>query len=127
MMTRGAGAYIRLTHLRAVCRSPHLTSLTRLQLRLTAFGDKGAAEIVESGILKRLKVLDLQGGCITDDGAKVLAACPDITHLETLNLRANALTQAGIDALTATGVKVDATGQHGDAAVGGRGNARLPL
>ena len=64
------GAYIRLKHLRAICRSPHLKSLTHLRLRLTDFGDKGVEEIVSSGMLKRLKVLDLKGGCVTDDGAK---------------------------------------------------------
>ena len=71
----GSGAYIRLPHLRAICRSPHLTNLTHLRLRLTDFGDAGAKEMVESGILKRLKVLDLQGGCITDEGAELLAEC----------------------------------------------------
>src|SRR5205807_17255 len=86
-----AGAYIRLAHLRAICRSPHLKALTNLRLRLTDFSDAGAKEIVESGILKRLKVLDLQGGCITDDGAKLLAGCPDLKNLEFLNLRRNAL------------------------------------
>jgi hypothetical protein len=105
-----AGAYIRLSHLRAICRSPHLTSLTRLQLRLTDFGDAGAKELVESGLLKRL---DLQGGCITDAGATLLAKCPDLKDLEALNLRGNALTPAGVKALQATGVKVDAAQQHG--------------
>src|SRR5262249_26037300 len=38
------GAYIRLAHLKAICRSPHLKSLTQLRLRLTDFGDKGADE-----------------------------------------------------------------------------------
>src|SRR5262249_7929232 len=75
------GAYIRLAHLKAICRSPHLKSLTQLRLRLTDFGDKGADEIVASGILKRLKVLDLQGGSISDEGAKALAACPDLKNL----------------------------------------------
>jgi uncharacterized protein (TIGR02996 family) len=106
------GAYIRLAHLRAICRSPHLKSLTHLRLRLTDFGDAGAKEIVESGILKRLKVLDLQGGCITDEGAKLLADCPDLKNLEFLNLRRNALTKAGEKAIKATGVKADVSTQH---------------
>jgi uncharacterized protein (TIGR02996 family) len=112
------GAYIRLPHLRAVCRSPHLQNLTRLALRLTDFGDAGAKELVESGVLKRLKVLDLQGGNITDDGARLLAACPDLKNLEYLNLRSNALTAAGVRALKAAGVKADTAGQHDPAAVG---------
>jgi hypothetical protein len=106
------GAYIRLAHLRAICRSPHLQALTNLRLRLTDFGDAGAKEIVESGILKRLKVLDLQGGCITDAGAKLLAGCPDLKNLEFLNLRRNALTKAGEKAIKAVGVKADVSDQH---------------
>jgi uncharacterized protein (TIGR02996 family) len=108
------GAYIRLAHLRAVCRSQYLKSLTTLQLRLTDFGDAGAKEIVESGILKRLKVLDLQGGCITDEGAKLLAGCPDLKNLEFLNLSRNALTKAGEDAIKKTKVKADVSAQHGE-------------
>ena len=111
----GGGAYIRLKHLRAVCRSPHLTGLTHLRLRLTDFGDAGAKEIVQSGILKRLKVLDLQGGCITDEGAGTLAACPDLKNLEFLNLSRNAMTAAGEAALKKTGVRVDASAQHNEA------------
>jgi uncharacterized protein (TIGR02996 family) len=107
------GAYIRLPQLRAVCRSPHLKALSHLQLRLTNFGDAGAKEVVESGVLKRLKVLDLQGGCITDDGARLLARCPDLKHLDHLNLSRNALTKAGEEAITATGVKAAVGSQHG--------------
>jgi uncharacterized protein (TIGR02996 family) len=119
-----AGAYIRLAHLRAICRSPHLKSLTNLRLRLTDFGDKGAKELVESGILKQLKVLDLQGGCMTDKGAKLLADCPDLKQLEFLNLSRNALTSDGEKALTATGVKADLSARHG-AASGGFGGEEI--
>ena len=104
--------YIRLADLRAVCRSPHLTSLTHLRLRLTDFGDKGAKEIVESGILKRLKVLDLRHGCMTDKGAELLAACPDLRNLEQLDLSRNALKDIGIAALRATKIPVNLDHQH---------------
>jgi hypothetical protein len=115
------GAYIRLKHLRAVCRSPHLTSLTHLCLRLTDFGDDGAAEIVSSGILKRLRVLDLQGGCMSDKGAAALAACPDLKSLEFLNLQSNGLTGAGVAVLRATKVKAELGRQHGTTARGSDG------
>ncbi len=111
-----AGAYIRLEHLRAICRSPHLKNLTNLRLRLTDFGDAGARELVESGILKRLKILDLQGGCITDAGAQMLAGCPDLKKLDFLNLSRNALTDAGVKAITATGMKANLSSQHNDEA-----------
>jgi len=103
--------YIRLPGLRAVVRSTTLPSLTHLQLRLSDFGDKGAAEVVASGTLKRLKVLDLRGGTVTDMGAQELAACPDLRHLESLNLNRNCLTAAGIAALKKTGVPFTAKGQ----------------
>jgi uncharacterized protein (TIGR02996 family) len=111
----GGSAYLGLPQLKAVCRSPHLTSLTHLRLRLTDFGDRGATEVVESGILKRLKVLDLRHGCVTDEGARLLAGCPDLRHLERLDLSRNALTEAGMDALRATKVPVDLDHQHGPA------------
>lgn len=119
------GAYIRLPQLRAICRSPHLPALTHLRLRLTDFGDAGAKEIVESGILKRLKVLDLQGGCMTDEGARLLAGCPDLKHLDYLNLSRNALTNAGEQLIAATGVKATVASQHGDAS-GEFGDGDIP-
>jgi hypothetical protein len=103
--------YIRLPGLKAVVRSTTLPSLTHLQLRLSDFGDKGAAEIVSSGVLKRLKMLDLRGGTITDKGAQELAACPDLRNLGSLNLDRNCLTNAGIAALKKTGVPYTAQGQ----------------
>jgi uncharacterized protein (TIGR02996 family) len=106
-------AYIRFAQLKAICRSPHLKSLTHLQLRLTDFGDKGAKEVVESGILKRLKVLDVRGGSMTDAGAKVLADCPDTKNLERLNLASNALTKDGVKLIKGLGVaSVDVATQH---------------
>jgi len=93
--------YIRLPQLRAVCRSPHLTALTHLRLRLTDFGDDGVREIIRSGILRRLKVLDLRHGSVTDEGAHLLAACPDLKNLERLDLSRNGLTDAGKAALRA--------------------------
>jgi hypothetical protein len=74
-------------------------------------GDKGVKTIIDSGILKRLKVLDLRHGCITDAGAQLFAACPDLKNLELLDLTHNNMTDAGIAALQATGVKVVADNQ----------------
>jgi uncharacterized protein (TIGR02996 family) len=105
-------AYIRLDQLRAVCRSKHLKSLVHLQLRLTDFGDHGVEEIVSSGMLKRLRALDISYGCVTDQGAAVLAACADLTNLEHLDLTMNALTADGIAALETTGGRVTTDQQH---------------
>jgi uncharacterized protein (TIGR02996 family) len=108
----GDEPYIRLKHLRAICRAPHLTRLTQLRLRASDVGDAGVKEIVQSGLLKRLKVLELQLGCISDEGAKALADCPDLKNLQMLDLSYNGLTPAGVAALTATGVKLVAKNQH---------------
>jgi hypothetical protein len=99
-------AYLTLEDLRAVVRSPHLTSLTHLQLRLCSMGDEGCREVVRSGILKRLKALDLRHGRITDAGARVLADCADLARLEYLDVERNGLTGEGIDRLKAAGIKV---------------------
>ncbi len=106
----------RSTWLARICRSPHLKALTNLRLRLTNFGDAGAKEIVESGILKRLKVLDLQGGCMTDQGVKLLVGCPDLQRLEFLNLSRNALTSAGEQAVLQAVAKANVSAQHGQTA-----------
>jgi hypothetical protein len=107
-------ADIRLDHLRAICRSPHLRSLAHLQLRLTDFGDDGVEEVVTSAVLKRLRVLDLSYGCVTDRGAAILAACPDLKNLAFLDLTMNALSEDGVAALKATGVNVETGRQHGE-------------
>ncbi len=108
----GRDATIRLDQLDAVLRSPHLPSLTHLQVHMTTFGDEGCRHIVESGALERLKVLDIGYGNMTDEGARLLAACPDLKHLEVLDVSRNALTDEGIAALRATGIQVVAILQH---------------
>lgn len=104
--------YIQLAGLRALVHSPHLPSLTHLRLRLADFGDRGCSVIIGSGILNRLKVLDLRHGLITDEGARRLAACPELKHLELLDVSRNTLTPAGVAALHATGVPLQASRQH---------------
>src|SRR5262249_48901753 len=94
---------ITLDGLRAVARSPHLKALTHLRLRLTVFGDEGVDEIIKSGLLGRLKVLDLRHGRVSDEGARALAVRPELKGLELLDLSRNELTAEGIDELTAAG------------------------
>jgi hypothetical protein len=87
-----------------VFRSPHLKSLTHLQVRLSDMGYEGVREIVSSGILKRLKWLDLRHGCIRDEGAGLFAACADARNLERLDLSRNAVSSAGLKVLRRAGV-----------------------
>ncbi len=104
-------AYITLAGVKALVHSPHLKSLTHLQLRLNDMGDAGCKEIVASGILKRLKVLDVLGGCVTDNGAQILANSPDLKNLELLDLSNNRLTEAGINALKRSKISIKAVEQ----------------
>jgi uncharacterized protein (TIGR02996 family) len=98
-------AYITLEGVRALVRSPHLRSLTHLQLRLSDLGDEGCEEIVKSGILKRLRTLDIRGGRVAEAGARLLVACPDLCRLEHLDVTNNMISVEGIDALLASGLR----------------------
>jgi uncharacterized protein (TIGR02996 family) len=105
---------ISLESVRALVCSPHLTSLTHLQLRLSDMGDEGCEELVRSGIFKRLKMLDMKYGRIGDEGAEILVACADVKNLDLLEISFNFLTDAGIAALKKAGIaKVQATNQYG--------------
>jgi uncharacterized protein (TIGR02996 family) len=112
--------YINAENFAALVRSPYLTSLRHLAVYLSDAGDEGVAAFVESGLLKRLKVLDLWNGRITDDGARLLASCPDLRNLERLRIAQNQLTAAGIEALEATGIAVEAEQQYGSEAIADR-------
>jgi uncharacterized protein (TIGR02996 family) len=102
----GGGSYLPLAGIAALVRSPHLTGLRRLSLRMSNAGDAGVAEIIDSGALARLKSLELIHGTITDRGARALADCPAVRHLEWLDLSGNWLTGAGVAALTGLGINV---------------------
>jgi uncharacterized protein (TIGR02996 family) len=108
----GRDAEILLDEFEALVESENLPALRHLQVHMTTFGDEGADRVVRSGILKRLKALDLGYGNMTDDGARLLAACPDVKHLDVLTLSRNALTAAGVRALRDAGVNVVADDQH---------------
>ena len=61
---------------------------------------------------RSLNVLDLESGRISDEGARILAACPDVRHLERLRLAWNQLTPVGIGLLQRAGARLEADGQH---------------
>jgi uncharacterized protein (TIGR02996 family) len=108
----GRDATVELDEMDAVLRSPHLPSLTHLQVHMTTFGNEGCRAIVDSGILQKLKVLDIGHGNMTDEGASLLAGNPDLRHLDLLNVSKNALTDRGINVLRETGVRVVGDDQH---------------
>jgi uncharacterized protein (TIGR02996 family) len=108
----GRDTTIDLEEFNALLHSPHLPSLTHLQVHMTTFGDAGCRAIVQSGILRRLKVLDVGYGNMTDEGAALLAGCPDLKKLTRLDVSRNALSEEGIAALQKTGIEVVARDQH---------------
>jgi uncharacterized protein (TIGR02996 family) len=108
---QGWAAAISRNFVRAVCWSPHLKSLTHLQLRCCDGGDAMAQDVVFSGILRRLKLLDLRHGCVTDEGARELARCPEVKGLP-IDLCNNRLTDHGVSALLLAGAKLQAEGQQ---------------
>jgi uncharacterized protein (TIGR02996 family) len=95
----------------SLLRAPALAALQHLQLRFFMPGDALCQEVVESGILRRLRSLDLQFNEITDEGARVLAACPDLRRLGSLDVAWNYLSGAGLQALRATGIQLHAEPQ----------------
>src|SRR5262249_2474998 len=78
-----------------VVTSPHLKSLTHLQVRCCDGGDVMIADIVASGVLRQLEMLDLRHGHVTDHGARLLADAPDARNLKVLDPINNPLTDAG--------------------------------
>jgi uncharacterized protein (TIGR02996 family) len=111
MQERGDAAYLNATGLRALGASKHLTALADLTFKLWGGGDAAADALVETGLLFRLERLDLELGNLTDVGAHTLAGALGARphRLRFLNLSANAVTPAGLDALRATGVEVVCT------------------
>src|SRR5262249_12963937 len=109
-MGQGWASAITRAGVRAVARSPHLTSLTHLQMRCCDGGDDMVEDLILSGVLKRLKSLDLRHGRITDEGAKLLAACPEVEGME-IDLVNNRLTDKGIAALQVVGARLESDGQ----------------
>jgi uncharacterized protein (TIGR02996 family) len=107
----GEPSPITLAGLRAICRSPHLGSLTRLRLWRSDFGDDGVRELIDSGRLSRLTLLDLSKGAITDQGAALLARQPELAGME-VNLDDNSLTDEGVALVEAAGEEVRAGNQH---------------
>lgn len=104
-------AYIQFDDLKAICRSKNLTSLKHLALYASTVGDQGAVELVESGLINRLSVLDLRYGSMSDEGAKALAAADLPDQLEII-LDNNYLSKDGVAALSGTKARVCAENQY---------------
>jgi uncharacterized protein (TIGR02996 family) len=106
--------YLPLRVVEALVRSPNLTHLTHLQLRLSSMGDAGCEVIVSSGILSRLQGLDLRHGCVTDAGARTLTECHDLRRLSWLDLGYNSLSDEMAERVKGLGVPCRVDQQHGE-------------
>jgi hypothetical protein len=90
----------------ALVNAPGLAQVDGLRIDIPQVDDACCASLVTSGMLKHLKDLWLEGGGITDAGAEVLAASPEVRSLDELRIGSRALTERGYDALRAAGVNV---------------------
>ncbi len=111
---------VTLAAVRALVHSPHLPALRKLALNCASLGAEGCRAIAASGLLKRLKVLQLQHCQLDDTALQILARCPDTRRLALLDLQlydeagrdvadgalADSYTEEGVKALLAAGVKV---------------------
>ena len=88
-----------------------MKNLKHLQFKASEIGNAGVEELIKSGLLGRLKVLDLTYGCINDEGAEMLANAPETKNLDQLILDGNGLSNAGIRAIRKSGVNVKAEQQ----------------
>jgi uncharacterized protein (TIGR02996 family) len=111
----GSGSYLNAGDMRLICNSPHLAGLEHLQLNCVAGGDDAVTALIDSGRILTLKSLDLTHGSVTDDGAQRLAAALTAHphRLDRLVLKDNALSAAGVAALSAVpSLDFDAGEQH---------------
>jgi uncharacterized protein (TIGR02996 family) len=104
--------YLRLAAIRALVRSKNLPALKNLTLHRSDMGDAGCREIADSGILGRIEILDLSHGCVTDEGARILAGAKHYKHLEQLILVDNRLSEAGLRLLNRRGLELLADNQQ---------------
>ena len=104
-------AYISRANVRALCRSKNLPKLQHLELYCSDLGNEGVQEFIRSGMLSQLKVLDLSFGCITDEGAELLAAA-DLGGLDKLILDGNYLSKKAIKELRRSKLNLQADAQY---------------
>ena len=100
--------------MRDIAYSPYLRRLEHLQLNCCNAGDQGIDLLVRSGLIHRLKSLDLRHGCVTDAGALTLVKALDGTPhaLQVLKLGDNAISGDGVAALRRLKLTLDAPDQH---------------
>ena len=107
-----SGAYISREGFIDLCKSKNLKKLTHLRLQCSDIGNDGLKELVKSPLLGQLKVLDLTYGCVTDEGADVLAGA-DLSNLNTLSLEGNYISKEAIARLRKSAPSMTFVGEGG--------------
>ena len=112
---RSLSVVARTTTLQAISRlfGPAFPRLERLAILGALHADELLPLLCESPMLRQLRVLDLSGGALTDRGLEHLARNQAaLANLEVLDLRLNALTQAGTHIASRLAKRVHTTGQR---------------
>ena len=92
-----------------------LPKLRHLGLMNSEFADELPEVLARSKLLPQLRELDLSMGCMTDDGARALAAHRDaFAHLDRLVVSLNYLSKAGTAVLKGVAKAVEAGKQRDD-------------
>ena len=107
----GDEPYLDLAGMRMLCAADHMPSLCRLSLKSSHFGDEGIDLLIRSGLLGRLRSLDLEYGAVTDVGAQLLAAT-DLRRLELLNVNGNYISPERVLELRAACPRLISDRQH---------------
>lgn len=84
-------------------RCPNLANLKLLTVHFPGFADAGVEELVSSGLIPRLRTLDLGLCNITDEGAIQLAYGADLSTLASVDLGGNYISELGARGLVSFG------------------------
>ncbi|MGE3807983.1 MAG: TIGR02996 domain-containing protein [Gemmataceae bacterium] len=100
---------------------PKQPLLERLSLHFMRGLAYDCEALVSSGLLKRLRSLELQYSALTDDAGEVLAGCPDLQRLERLDVSFNHLSDTVLDKLRKACPNVVSAAQIPEASEGSDG------
>jgi uncharacterized protein (TIGR02996 family) len=84
--------------LRHLVRSPHLGKLRSLEVNFSCLTDETAEEIAQNEAFSELKQLELKGTILSDRGVSAIAGAKFLPHLESLGLALRHVTSTAHDA-----------------------------
>jgi predicted DNA-binding WGR domain protein len=105
----GYGGTTTVEDLAPILSGKQFPKLRYLGLRDSAKADEFAAAVTKAPVLKKVKVLDLSLGNLSDPGAEALAAGPLVAKLEKLDIHHHYVSPAVVKKLKALGPEVDAS------------------